>query len=243
MNSTQIFAHRGASKLAPENTMPAFLLALSAHADGIETDVQLTRDHVPVLIHDEELKRTTNGTGMVQDFTYEELMSLDAGSWFSSKYSDATIVTLDEFLRWLSTTTMQVNVELKTNVIEYTGIESIVYESLKRFGVVDRTIISSFNSESIRRMKQVAPDIRTAYLTSKKQKNLAAIAKKMGAEGLHIRHSLLNQQLVEACRKQGIALRVYTVNRPALMKKCYKFGVDAIFTDVPHMAKEYRSLY
>ncbi len=108
-----IYAHRGASKAAPENTMPAFELAAKQGADGIETDVQLTKDQIPVLIHDENVRRTTDGIGFVQDYTYKELQELDAGSWFSSTYSNTTIPTLDQLLAWNKKKKLKLNIELK----------------------------------------------------------------------------------------------------------------------------------
>lgn len=240
---TLVYAHRGASKLAPENTMPAFELARQAGAEGIETDVQLTKDQVPVLIHDENLRRTTNGTGFVQDYTYAELRLLDAGSWFSPEFSDTSIVSLDEFLRWFRDQPMFLNVELKTNVIEYKNIERIVYDSLKRYHVLERTVISSFNSDSIERMKKINPSVETAFLTSTKMRRLPHYAKSLQADALHVKHRLLDKRLVKQAAKEKLALRIYTVNRPALMKKCYKLGVNGIFTDVPHLALEYRDLH
>ncbi|WP_079479809.1 glycerophosphodiester phosphodiesterase [Halobacillus salinus] len=243
MNKTLIYAHRGASKLAPENTMPAFELAAAAGAEGIETDVQLTKDNVPVLIHDENLRRTTNGKGFVQDYTYDQLRLLDAGSWFSSKFSNVAIISLDEFLQWFQKQAMVLNIELKTNVIEYKNIERIVYEALKRHQVLDRTVISSFNSNSIIRMHEINPAVRTAFLTSTKRRDLVEYAKSLGANDLHIKHRLLDKKLVKQCHRANMDLRIYTVNRPNMMKKCYKLKVDGIFTDVPYEALEYRGLH
>ncbi|MCA0970177.1 glycerophosphodiester phosphodiesterase [Halobacillus litoralis] len=243
MKNTLIFAHRGASKLAPENTMPAFELAQASGAEGIETDVQLTKDNIPVLIHDENLRRTTNGTGFVQDYTYDELSRLDAGSWFSSEFSNTPIVTLDEFLRWFKEQKMLLNIELKTNVIEYKHIESIVYENLKNRQVLDRTVISSFNADSLVRMHEINPAVRTAFLTSTNRRDLVKYAQSFGANDLHVKHRILDKKLVKQCHRQNMDLRVYTVNRTGMMKKCYKLGVDAIFTDVPHEALEHRELF
>ncbi len=240
MTKTLIYAHRGASKLAPENTMPAFELAKAAGAEGIETDVQLTKDHIPILIHDENLRRTTNGTGFVQDYTYAELRHLDAGSWFSSKYSDSYIVTLEEFLRWFRHQPMVLNVELKTNVIEYRNIERIVYDCLKRYQVLERTVISSFNADTLCRMKKINPSVETAFLTSTKMRNLPGFAKSIDADALHVKHRLLDKKLVKHCQKNRLNLRVYTVNRPSMMRKCFQLGCNGIFTDVPHQAIEYR---
>ncbi|MBM7552378.1 glycerophosphoryl diester phosphodiesterase [Thalassobacillus pellis] len=239
---TLIYAHRGASKLAPENTMPAFELAYHAGADGIETDVQLTKDRVPILIHDENLRRTTNGTGFVQDYTYDEIKRLDAGSWLSSKFSDTPIVSLEEFLSWVQDKSMYLNIELKTKVIAYKDIEQKVYELLCHFGLVEKTVISSFNSDSIKRMQAVAPEIATAFLTSQNIKDLPSFAKQLGVSALHTKYRLLNQKLVDNCRKEGIDLRIYTVNKASPLKKCYKLQCDGIFTDVPHLAIEYRKV-
>ncbi|UOQ42632.1 glycerophosphodiester phosphodiesterase [Halobacillus salinarum] len=239
MTKTFIYAHRGASKLAPENTMAAFELAREAYADGIETDVQLTKDNIPVLIHDENLRRTTNGTGFVQDYTYSELRLLDAGSWFSPKFSDSSIVTLEDFLCWFQPQPMVLNVELKTNVIAYKHIEKIVYECLKNYQVLDRTVISSFNADSIMKMKEINPSIQTAFLTSTKMRNLAGYAASIHADALHVKHRLLDKKLVKSCQKHRLDLRIYTVNRPTLMKKCFSLGCNGLFTDVPYEAVEY----
>ena len=240
---TLIYAHRGASKLAPENTMPAFDLAYQAGADGIETDVQLTKDSVPVLIHDENVRRTTNGTGFVQDYTYEEIKKLDAGSWFSSKFSDTPIVTLEEFLGWVQDKSMVLNIELKNNVIDYKNMERIVYDLLQAHQVLEQTVGSSFNPDSMKRMKEIDPKVTTAFLTSQKLPDLLGYLRRLQVDGLHAKYRLLNKKLAENCMQQNLALRSYTVNRPAQMKKCFKLKCEGIFTDVPHLAKEYRELY
>ncbi|WP_327084777.1 glycerophosphodiester phosphodiesterase [Thalassobacillus devorans] len=238
-----IYAHRGASKLAPENTMPAFELAYHAGADGIETDVQLTKDGIPILIHDENVRRTTNGTGFVQDYTYKELKKLDAGSWFSSKFSDTPIVTLDEFLDWVQDKSMFLNIELKNNVIPYKHLEQTVYDHLKKYQLLEQTVISSFNASSMERMKDIDPNISTALLSSKKIPELPGHLKRIGVTGFHTKYRLLNSNLAKTCRKHNLALRIYTVNRPTQMKKCFKLKCDGVFTDVPHLAMEYRELY
>ncbi|MFC7320779.1 glycerophosphodiester phosphodiesterase [Halobacillus campisalis] len=241
MSKTLIYAHRGASNLAPENTMPAFQLACESGAEGIEIDVQLTKDRVPVIIHDENVRRTTNGTGLVQEYTCEQIKKLDAGSWYSTKFSDCSIVTLDEFLCWFKTLPMLLNLELKTNVIEYKGIERLVYDALQSHQMLDRTVISSFNFNSIKTINEIDPHVQTAFLTSKKRHNLVKFAKKLGTTSLHVRYRLLDKKLVKDCHKNKLSLRVYTINRPADMNRCFKLKCDAIFTDCPYEAVEYRT--
>src|SRR5690554_3040227 len=123
--TTLIYAHRGSSGTYPENTMEAFEAALQEGADGIELDIQLTKDGVPVIIHDETVDRTTDGKGWVKDFTFEELQRLDAGSSFHTDYKGATIPSFEEFLQWFSKTDLLLNVELKSGVVRYPNIEEI----------------------------------------------------------------------------------------------------------------------
>ncbi|MBB6455344.1 glycerophosphoryl diester phosphodiesterase [Salirhabdus euzebyi] len=233
---TKIYAHRGASRYAPENTMPAFQLAYEMKADGIETDVQLTKDGVPVLIHDENVRRTTNGTGFVEDYTLEEIKQLDAGSWFSSKYAGTSIVTLEELLQWAKPKQLLLNIELKNNVIEYKKLEQKVYQLLFTYDLLDRTVISSFNPKSIEKFKKIDRNVNIAFLTSTKIRRLANFTKLLGASGIHIKYRILSTHLVGECQKHGLDLRVYTVNRPAQIVRCYKLGCTAIFTDVPDIA-------
>ncbi|MFC7060536.1 glycerophosphodiester phosphodiesterase [Halobacillus seohaensis] len=243
MKKTLIYAHRGASKIAPENTLPAYQLASESGADGLEIDVQLTKDRVPVIIHDESVHRTTNGTGFVQDYTLEQMKKLDAGSWFSTNFSDCSILTLDEFLCWFQPLSMVLNVELKTNVIEYKDIELIVYNALKHHQMLDRTVLSSFNLNSITKIHDIDPNVQTAFLTSTKRYNLEKFAKHHGASSLHVKYRLLDKRLVKQCHSISMPIRVYTVNRPLYMQKCFKLRCDGIFTDVPHEAVEYRQKF
>ncbi|WP_079530203.1 glycerophosphodiester phosphodiesterase [Halobacillus hunanensis] len=243
MTRTMIYAHRGASKLAPENTMPAYEIASESGADGLEIDVQLTKDNIPVLIHDENVRRTTNGTGFVQDYTYDEIKRLDAGSWFSSKFSDCSIVTLDYFLRWFKNQSMKLNVELKTNVIEYKDIEQMVYDRLSFHRMLEHTVISSFNLSSVEKVTAIDPNVQTAFLTSTKRRHLPKFAHTHGASSLHVKYRMLDKNLVKQCHHHRMPLRVYTVNRPSWMTKCFKLGCEGIFTDVPHEAVEYRKLF
>src|SRR5690554_3028185 len=115
---TLIFAHRGASYHCPENTMASFMKAARLNADGIELDVQLSSDHIPVVIHDFTLHRTTSGYGNVNKKTVVELKTLDAGSWFSPTYQNETIPTLNEVLKWAKNTKLLVNIELKSRGLE-----------------------------------------------------------------------------------------------------------------------------
>ncbi|KKE80690.1 MULTISPECIES: glycerophosphodiester phosphodiesterase [Bacillaceae] len=237
---TNIYAHRGASKYAPENTLPAFELAYEMKADGIETDVQLTKDEIPILIHDENVKRTTNGIGFVKDFTFAEIQELDAGSWFSKKYTGTPIMSLEEFLNWIKFKPLYLNIELKNNKIDYEYIESIVFEMVQEHQLLDRTTISTFNSESIKRMREINQMVEVAYLTSKQNNKLVTYAKDLGANAIHVNYRLLNDRLMNECLRNDMKIRVYTINRYPSMKQCFHLGCNGIFTDVPDKALSYR---
>ncbi|RLL48142.1 glycerophosphodiester phosphodiesterase [Oceanobacillus piezotolerans] len=237
---TEIYAHRGASKYAPENTMAAFELAYKMQADGIETDVQLTKDNIPILIHDEKLSRTTNGIGLVKDYTYHELKELDAGNWFGNNYSGQIIPTLEEFLAWVRYKPLKVNIELKNNKIDYKNLEFIVYDMLKAYKLLDKTVLSTFNPLSVNRLKALNQYIEIALLTSRKNKNLVTSARHLGANALHIKYRLLTSRIIEESKMANMKVRVYTVNTSPSIYKSFDLGCNGIFTDVPDIARTIR---
>lgn len=233
MSNPTIIAHRGASKLAPENTMAAFEKCYQQGIQGIETDIQLTKDNIPVLLHDETLKRTTNAQGYLNDYTYQELQGIDAGSWFSEEFAGERIVSLETFLKWARQKPLYLNLELKNNKLDYEHLEDIVYELLTYYQLLNRTTLSSFNSASITRMKSFSRQVEVAYLASKRKRNLVAFAKDIGADAIHVKYRLLSNHIVKQCQKENMNIRVYTVNRPAHMCKCFTYGCDSIITDFP----------
>lgn len=216
--------------------MPAFKLAAELGAEGIETDVQLTKDDVPVLIHDERLKRTTNAKGFVNDLTFSELKQLDAGSWFSTKFQGTRIPSLEEFLQWIKPKSLYLNMELKNTKIFYKNLEAIVYDMVSNFQLLHRTTFSTFNPLSVTRLREQSGDIDIALLTSKQFRNLIRDTKLMGANALHVKYRLLRPSLVKACRQADMALRIYTVNHPVRMRRYFALQPDGMITDVPDLA-------
>lgn len=240
---TKVFAHRGASKYAPENTMPAFQLAYEMKAEGIETDVQLTKDGVPILIHDETLERTTNGAGFVKDFNFQELKRLDAGRYFSQQFTKTRLISLDEFLEWAREKHLYLNLELKNNKINYKGLEEKVLQMIHDYKVEHRTIISSFNADSVKRLRKLNPDIDIAYLRSKKHAALPRFSKSLGASSMHIKYTLLNPQLVNSAKAYELPVRIYTVNHRKNIMQGFRYNCDAIITDVPDKALQLRNRF
>ena len=218
MSKTKIFAHRGASGYAPENTLEAFALAITQGADGIELDVQLTKDGIPVVIHDETIDRVTEKKGWVKDYTLKKLKELTVLKNKFPEYSAAKIPTLEEVLDAVKASGIQVNIELKT-------------------GMEERVIYSSFNHYSIQQMKKIVPEAETAYLYSDVILNVAEYAKNTKVDGLHpaVYHVKMADFLKEYLGS-NLNVRVWTVNEKADMKWLIDAGVTAIITNYPDMA-------
>ncbi|WP_347552053.1 glycerophosphodiester phosphodiesterase [Pseudalkalibacillus hwajinpoensis] len=228
-----IFGHRGSPGTHPENTLISFQAAHKAGAQGIELDVQLTRDGIPVVIHDERVDRTTNGIGWVKDFQYEEIIRLDAGQSFSSRFQGTRIPRLEDVLIWLSSTNLIVNIELKTGYFVYPGIEEKVIALLTNYQMRDRCIISSFNHYSVQRTIQRDSQIETAILLMEKLVDPWEYVKKIGAHGIHIEWQAVDEHLLKNTKFHSIPVRVFTVNDNTQIAAFKKMGCKAIFTDFP----------
>lgn len=234
----EIIAHRGASQEAPENTLPAFQRAYELGVDGIETDIHLTKDLIPILIHDDNLKRTANHLGYVKDFTFTQLKNIDVGGWFAKEYLGTPILSLEDFLTWIKPKNLNLNIELKNNKIKYNHLEYIVYEILGHYQLLERTTISTFNKDSVKRMSKL--NVEVAYLTSRHRWNPIKYGKMLGADAVHIKHTLLNSRLIKQSREEDIPVRVYTVNKVRQILKCFNHNCHGIFTDIPKTALELR---
>ncbi|MFC0525566.1 glycerophosphodiester phosphodiesterase [Pontibacillus salicampi] len=227
-----IFAHRGSSGFYPENTMIAFEKAIDDGVHGVELDVQLTKDGQMVVIHDETITRTTNGAGYVKDFTLHELKQYDAGGWFPYP-SMQRIPTLDEVLRLLQPTSLQVNIELKNDVIPYAGLEEKVVSIIQEYNMESRIILSSFVPQSIQKVSQLAPFVERALLCMENQQDPIEQLHKYNANALHCHYRLISPSLLERAKALHIPIRVFTVNDKDNWLRMMELGVDAIFTDYP----------
>ncbi|CAM4072837.1 hypothetical protein BAMA_01650 [Bacillus manliponensis] len=238
MEQPLIFAHRGVKSTHPENTMIAFQEAERVGAHGIELDVHLSKDGEIIVIHDETVDRTTNGTGLVCELTTDELQALDAGSYKDSSFDEAQIPTLREVFIWLSTTNLQLNIELKTDVIRYVGLEEKVVDLVREFHFADRIVFSSFNHDSVQVLAELAPEIPRAILYDEPLAYPMKEAKEREATGLHPNFTLLTKEFVREAQKQGFVFRPYTINEYDDLRKMIDYGVDVIITDWPSRAFE-----
>lgn len=233
---TEIFGHRGASGYAPENTLEAFRLAVSQGADGIELDVQLTKDGEVVVIHDETIDRVSNGRGYVRDFTLNSLKKLSFHNQMEA-YRGVTIPTLREVLEMIRPTGVRVNIELKTGVFPYPGIEKKVLSIVNECKMQDRIIYSSFNHYSIQKIKRIAPSADTAYLFGDIIYEAEEYTRRGGVPAVHPSvHHLKMDGMMQCFRNTGRIIRVWTVNSEDDMRMFIEEGVDALITNYPDVA-------
>ncbi len=233
----KIIAHRGFSSQAPENTMAAFEWALHFGVDGLEFDVHLTRDGVPVICHDEAVDRTTNGQGLVKDYTYEELTRLDAGSWYGPEFRGERIPALMELLERVRQTDLLINIELKTNIFTYPGIEEQVTGMLRDLAMVDQCLISSFNHYTLVRTLTIMPQLRIGALYETDLYQPWRYAKTFNANALHPGHHSINPAMVAAAHEAGLMVNPWTVDQPEAIRRVSAAGADALITNCPDVAK------
>lgn len=229
----KIFAHRGASGDFPENTLCSFREAARLPIYGVELDVQRTKDGVLVINHDERINRTSNGEGYIRDMTFEELRSYDFGSWKGEQFAGEKIPTLQEVLDIFKTTHHMINIELKTDVFLYKGIEDEVITMLVENDMLDRVVFSSFDHEMVERVLKKAPQNEVGALFMKILVNLHEYGVMIGTDALHVSLVAAKREAVKTAIERGNIVRVYTVNTKEDYDLMKKLGVEAVFTDYP----------
>ena len=233
-----IWGHRGASGHAPENTLPAFLMAADMGADGVELDIQQTRDGVIVVCHDETVDRTSNGVGWVKDYSFEEIRRLDFSNG-NAAYEGVKIPAMEEVFDLLAPTGLTINIELKTGIVFYGKIEEKILALAKRKGWEDRVIYSSFNHYTVRRIKELNPDAKVGLLYGDGPIDMPGYGHRLGADALHpAYYNLFYPDFMEDSRKYGLDVNVWTVNSTEELLQCLKLGVNAVITNYPAKARE-----
>ncbi len=231
--------HRGASAAAPPNTLAAFEKAVELGADGIEFDVHVSADGVPVVIHDFAVDGTTDGSGRVADLTLAELEELDAGSTFDPTFAGERIPTLEEVLQHVGSRLL-LNIELKTISLHDNGLERAVIARVEQHGLDDRVLLSSFNPLSLRRARRIAPHVPVGFLygpglPGPLRQAWLALAPPHAAR--HPEHEMVDAHYIAWARRRGYQVNVWTVDDPDEMRRLIGLGVDGIITNVPDVLR------
>uniref|UniRef100_A0AAU2JMQ4 Glycerophosphodiester phosphodiesterase family protein n=1 Tax=Streptomyces sp. NBC_00049 TaxID=2903617 RepID=A0AAU2JMQ4_9ACTN len=255
LGSPVVYAHRGASAYAPENTLDAIDLAMKLGFDWVENDVQRTRDGELVVIHDDTLARTTDVEELfpdrkpwrVQDFTADEIALLDAGSWFGEQYAGAFVPTLREYLDRVQRNQQRLLLEIKKPEL-YPGIEAQTLKVLGDAGwldqrhVTDRLVVQSFSADSVRTVHGLRPDLVTAFLGTPAVADLPSYA--AFTDRINPWHTTISADWVAAVHglrgAHGKAMEVDTwiVDDAATARKVQAMGVDGIITNAPDVVRK-----
>lgn len=233
-----IIAHRGHPEAAPENTLPAFLAATSAGAKYFEIDLRLTKDGVPVVIHDKTVDRTTDGEGTVAEMTMEDLRTLDAGAWFSESFAGTAIPTLDEVLSHAAASGTHVVIEYKGSWTE--GNIRTTVEMIQAAGLEGKIITQSFNEKTVANVATVAPGMPVGWLTQKINTSIITTAKKIGADAVNPRHATAHS--VTLAHEAGLGVFVWTHDADPEWELLTAMGVDGIITNRPDALFEWMTI-
>jgi glycerophosphoryl diester phosphodiesterase len=235
----RILGHRGGGKLAPENTMAGFRLALSMGFRGVEFDVALSRDGVPVVMHDPHLGRTVAGSGSVFDFDAAELTRLDAGSWFGKAYEAETVPLFTAVASFCKQHGVWMNVEIKPAPGHDVATGRVVAELTRSmFGAEIAAghlpaipLLSSFSMAALEAAQTAAPDVPRACLFDVIPPDWKQIATRLGAVAIHTNQKNLTPDMVKSIKAAGFGMFCYTVNEPVRAQEIFGWGVDGLCTD------------
>lgn len=235
-----LFAHRGASAHAPENTLAAFELALRQGADAIELDAKLSKDKQVVVIHDQTVNRTTEGSGPVKFLTLAELRTLDAGSSFDIAFKGEIIPTLDEVFKAVGQLTF-INIELTNYDSVMDELPEKVAGLVRRHKISRRVLFSSFNPLALIRIHKLIPEAPIGLLASPGLRGMLArswLGNIIPHQLLHPNYKDVTRKLIERQHRQGRLLTAYTVNQPDDLQQLFLMGIDGVFTDDPVLARQ-----
>jgi glycerophosphoryl diester phosphodiesterase len=228
----RLIGHRGAAAAAPENTIASIRRARQLGVAWVEFDVKLTREGVPILMHDDRLERTTSGRGCVADHTLAAIRELDAGVWFAPAFGGESVPTLEEALAACSELGLGINLEIKPCPGRDEETAHAVLDVLQADGTADRPLlISSFAHACLAVARERAPDLPRGYLCPRLPRDWAAELEHYGCMTLHTDHRRIRGAQLAELRAAGVPVLLYTVNDPRRVRKLLELGVTAVFTD------------
>lgn len=233
-----VLAHRGANKVAPQNTLLAFQKALDFGADGLETDVHLSKDGHIVICHNYTIDETSNGTGRVDEMTLSQLKGFDFGSYFGDEFKGVSLPTLSELLD-LTKSMKLINIEIKPPQKDSDLVKKVV-EAIHQYGIVENSIVSCFDPECIRLVKEIDKNIKTGLLYEDDKLGheimtfgVAKYCKQLNADAAHPHRKLITRKEVMELHNLGIAVNPWTVNKEEEIIRFTEWGCDALISDVP----------
>lgn len=235
-----IFAHRGSSFYAPENTIAAFKLAVAQNADAIELDAKCSADGEVIAFHDQVLERTTDGVGKVSDLPLEALKDFDAGGWFNPHFKGETIPTLNEVFEAVGKEIF-INIELTNYATPWDDLPDKVVDLVLHYGIQNSVMFSSFNPRALGRTRKIFPDIPLGLLALPGIRGFwmrSWLGNCVPHEALHPEAGDITPKLVQKQHKMNHRVHVWTVNELIMMRHLFDLKVDGIFTDDPPLAQK-----
>jgi len=245
LSNFKIVAHRGASGEAPENTFAAFKIAISSESDVIEVDVHQTKDGKVVIIHDDTLDRTTTGKGAVSEKTYDDLIKLDAGSWFDAQYTNEKIPLFSDFLEFVNNK-VEIIVEVKYGSHKYHDIETNVWSLIKSHNMINNTVVSSSRVTILNAFRLLSKDIRLGKILSPKElwRSLFQPDSLMYKQDIikqvkeiHPHWSFVDAKFMEWAKSLNLAVIPWTINKERKIRVMIDRGAQGVITNYPKIAK------
>lgn len=235
----KIIAHRGASSYAPENTLAAFRKALEFGVDGIELDVRLSKDGIPVICHDATINRTSNGKGYIHNLTVNELKKFRFYGTFKKEYHNEKIPTLEEVLQLVGNTPITLNIEIKNGPYMPLQLEEKVLKLVYQYDFEDRVIYSSFDHQSMAKMAQLDPRARIGLIFHMNLVNLFDYIDntELDLYSIHPNYFYVTEDIVAVAREHNLKIFIYTVNNKTDALHYAKIGVDGLITNDPLILK------
>jgi glycerophosphoryl diester phosphodiesterase len=232
-NAPLAIAHRGDPLVKPQNTKGAFLSAMQYDIDMIETDINMTKDNELVVIHDQKVDNISNGKGWVIDHTLGELKKLDFGSWMGPGMGPETILTLEEFIDLTKDDIAALNIEIKNGPIKYKGMDEKLIAILESCDMIDRVIISSFDHELLKDLKEKKPELLTGILYNAGLIDHIKPVKDAKADAAHPDHAQMTADNIKAIKDAGFLINVWTVDDEEDIKRMIDLGVSGIISNFP----------
>ncbi|MBF0305253.1 MAG: glycerophosphodiester phosphodiesterase [Alphaproteobacteria bacterium] len=231
----KVIGHRGAALSAPENTLAGFRRARALAAPWVELDVRLAKGDLPVVIHDDTLDRTTDGTGSVADCPPETLGTLDAGSWFGKRFAGERVPTMAEAAALIAALGLGLNIEVKAAAGREADTARLAVAATRQAWPADRAppLMSSFSRQALQAAREAAPDWPRALLVDGLPADWHQAALGLGCTVICADHRRLDQRQVARVRAAGLALLAWTVNDPGRARQLFDWGVDGVFSDAP----------